>query len=381
MPLPCFWGGRLTQASRLGNASKIGPFFLKYAVPISQKTCRATLSLVACGSKNDDTKDPAADGEKQTVDFPTRDITMIVPFGAGGATDLICRTLAAEMEKDLGVSIAVTNMPGSASAVGTEYVYEADHDGYTILGYPTDITSIKVMGQSDLTYEDWNALVIGCAVPTSIVVKPDSPYQTLEELVAAMKAEQLTIATSDSGCAFTRGLGLILQQEPDCIQPELIPSGGGANAALSAVKGDVDAAACGLPECIEYVRSGDLKVLTYMGSSAITIEGANGSIDIPWVCDVYPQLEDNMPFGGWVGMAVAADTDPEIYEILRQAAVKAYESDAFQTFVEQKTFVPMGISGQEANDWAKSTSYINSWMLYDMGFTTTSPETFGWPHP
>ena len=339
------------------------------------------LSLVACGSKNDDAKDPAADGEKQTVDFPTRDITMIVPFGAGGATDLICRTLAAEMEKDLGVSIAVTNMPGSASAVGTEYVYEADHDGYTILGYPTDITSIKVMGQSDLTYEDWNALVIGCAVPTSIVVKPDSPYQTLEELVAAMKAEQLTIATSDSGCAFTRGLGLILQQEPDCIQPELIPSGGGANAALSAVKGDVDAAACGLPECIEYVRSGDLKVLTYMGSSAITIEGANGSIDIPWVCDVYPQLEDNMPFGGWVGMAVAADTDPEIYEILRQAAVKAYESDAFQTFVEQKTFVPMGISGQEANDWAKSTSNINSWMLYDMGFTTTSPETFGWPHP
>ena len=339
------------------------------------------LSLVACGDKTDDTKDPAADGEKQTVDFPTRDITMIVPFGAGGATDLICRTLAAEMEKALGVSIAVTNMPGSASAVGTEYVYEADHDGYTILGYPTDITSIKVMGQSDLTYEDWNALVIGCAVPTSIVVKPDSPYQTLEELVAAMKAEQLTIATSDSGCAFTRGLGLILQQEPDCIQPELIPSGGGANAALSAVKGDVDAAACGLPECIEYVRSGDLKVLTYMGSSAITIEGANGSIDIPWVCDVYPQLEDNMPFGGWVGMAVAADTDPEIYEILRQAAVKAYESDAFQTFVEQKTFVPMGISGQEANDWAKSTSYINSWMLYDMGFTTTSPETFGWPHP
>ena len=132
------------------------------------------LSLVACGSKNDDAKDPAADGEKQTVDFPTRDITMIVPFGAGGATDLICRTLAAEMEKELGVSIAVTNMPGSASAVGTEYVYEADHDGYTILGYPTDITSIKVMGQSDLTYEDWNALVIGCAVPTSIVVKPDS---------------------------------------------------------------------------------------------------------------------------------------------------------------------------------------------------------------
>lgn len=352
-----------------------------------------SLSLMACGGTSSSGSSAASsapassassassESAQKTVDFPTRDISMIVPFGAGGATDLICRTLASEMEKELGVSIAVTNMPGSASAVGTEYVYEADHDGYTILGYPTDITSIKVMGQSDLTYEDWNALVIGCAVPTSIVVKPDSPYQSLEELVAAMKKDQLTIATSDSGCAFTRGLGLILQQEPECIQPELIPSGGGANAALSAVKGDVDAAACGLPECIEYVRSGDLKVLTYMGSGAITIDGANGPIDIPWVCDVYPQLKDNMPFGGWVGMAVAADTDPEIYEILRQAAVKAYESDAFQEFVEQKTFVPVGLTGKDANDWAESTSYINSWMLYDMGFTTTSPETFGWAHP
>lgn len=327
-----------------------------------------------------DTSTPGS-GTTAKADFPTRDINMIVPFGAGGATDLICRTLAAEMEKELGVSIAVTNMPGSASAVGTEYVNEAAHDGYTILGYPTDITSIKVMGQSDLTWEDWNTLVIAAAIPTCIAVRKDSPYQTIEDLVAAMKAEQLAIATSDSGCAFTRGLGLILQEEPDCIQPELIPSGGGANAALSAVKGDVDAAACGLPECIEYVRSGDLRVLTYMGSSAITIEGTEGDIDIPWVCDVYPQLEENMPFGGWVGMAVAADTDPAVYEILKDAAVKAFESENFQNFMEQKTMVPLGKSGQDGNDWAEMTTYINSWMLYDMGFTATSPEEFGWAHP
>ena len=207
--------------------------------------------LTACGGDNTgsgggngDSTAGAQVPDTKPVDFPT----MIVPFGAGGATDLICRTLAAEMEKELGVSIAVTNMPGSASAVGSEYVSEVEHDGYTILGYPTDITSIKVMGQSELTWEDWNTLVIAAAIPTC--VGKDSAYQSIEDLVAAMKAEQLAIATSDSGCAFTRGLGLILQEEPDCIQPELIPSGGGANAALSAVKGDVDAAACGLPECI-----------------------------------------------------------------------------------------------------------------------------------
>lgn len=316
-------------------------------------------------------------------DFPDHNINMIVPFGAGGATDLICRTLASEMEKELGVSIAVTNMPGSASAIGQEYVFnECDHDGYTIAGYPTDITSIKIMGQSQLTWEDWNALYIATAVPTSVVVAKDSPYQNLQDLIAAMKENVLTIATSDSGCAFTRGLGLILQQEPDCQTPTLIPSGGGANAALSAAQGDVDAAACGLPECIEYVRSGDLRVLTYMGNSSITLEGADGSeIEVPWVVDEYPALEEYMPFGGWVGMAVPADTDPEVYETLRAACEKAANSDTFKDFMEQKTFVPVGKTGEEANEWAETTTYINSWMLYDMGFTTTSPEEFGWPRP
>lgn len=315
--------------------------------------------------------------------FPSRNINMIVPFGAGGATDLICRTLAAEMEKELGVSIAVTNMPGSASAIGTEYVYnECEHDGYTILGYPTDITSIKVMGQSELTYEDWNALYIATAVPTSIVVPKDSEYETLADLIAAMKEKTLTIATSDSGCAFTRGLGLILQEEPDVNQPTLIPSGGGAKAALAAVQGDVDAAACGLPECIEYVRSGDVRVLTYMGNGSIDLEMSDGStISLPWVVDDYPQLADQMPFGGWVGMAVPADTDPEIYEILRAACEKAANTDAFKEFMEVKTFVPVGKTGEEANEWAKNSTYVNTWMLYDMGYATTSPDTIGFERP
>lgn len=315
------------------------------------------------------------------IDYPTRDISMIIPFSAGGATDLIGRALATGMGEYLGVNIAVTDMPGSASAVGTEYVMDSEHDGYTILCQPTDITSIAIMGQSELTYEDWNTLYVATAVPTVICVPPDSPINTVEDLVAAMKERVLTIATSDSGCAFTRGVGLILQQEPDCQTPQLIPSGGGGNAALSAVKGDVDASACGLPECIEYVRSGDLKPITYFGESDITVTGSAGDVHIPWVCEAYPQLESYMPFGGWVGMAVPADTDPAIAEKLTEAIEYAANTDEFIEFLESKTFIPMSLKGDEANAWAESTTYTNSWLLYDMGFTSTSPEEFGWPHP
>ena len=333
------------------------------------------------GTSQGGTSQGSGSGGGTDIDYPTRDISMIIPFSAGGATDLIGRALATGMGEYLGVNIAVTDMPGSASAVGTEYVMDSEHDGYTILCQPTDITSIAIMGQSELTYEDWNTLYVATAVPTVICVPPDSPINTVEDLVAAMKERVLTIATSDSGCAFTRGVGLILQQEPDCQTPQLIPSGGGGNAALSAVKGDVDASACGLPECIEYVRSGDLKPITYFGASDITVTGSAGDVHIPWVCEAYPQLESYMPFGGWVGMAVPADTDPAIAAKLTEAVEYAANTDEFIDFLKSKEFVPMSLKGDEANAWAESTTYTNAWLLYDMGFTSTSPEEFGWPRP
>ncbi len=330
--------------------------------------------LAGCSTK---TGVEGPEGEASGTAFPERDITMIVPFGAGGATDLIARSLEPAMEEYLGVQILATNMPGGASAVGNEYVFAAEHDGYTILAQPTDITSIAVMGQSKLNHEDWEFLYINAAVPGCIAVSKDSPYKTLDDFIAAMKEKPLSVATSDSGCAFTRCLGLMIQQESGIINPELVPSGGGANASLSAVKGDVDAAACGLPECIDLVRSGDLVVLTYFGAESLDIDGIN----IPCVSEKYPQLEKYLPFGGWVSMAVPKDTPQDVIDTLRAAVINAAEKQEYLDFLASKTFVPVGLSGEEANEWAKTSTSVNAWLLYDMGFTNTSPETLGIPRP
>ncbi len=323
----------------------------------------------------------AGEAHKTAGGYPKRSLNMIVPFGAGGATDLIARSIAVGMEEYLGVSIAVNHIPGSASAVGNDYVDNAPHDGYTILCQPTDITSIKVMGQSKLTYKDWEFLYIAAGVPTVIGVHPDSPIKTVDDFVNAMKADNITIATSDSGCAFTRGVGLVLRNEPKCKRPEFIPSGGGNPAALSCIKGDVDAVACGLPECIDLIRSGALRPIVYFGASAIDIDGTKGKIRIPCISEKYPSLQTLLPFGGWVSVAMPKDTDPEILDLLSKAVAYSAAKKTFSDFLAQKTFVPVGLTGKDANKWAENSSYTNSYLLFDMGFAKTDPATFGWPRP
>jgi len=305
--------------------------------------------------------------------YPSRPITMVVPFGPGGATDQIGRTMAAQMEKKLGTTITVTNMPGGASAVGNEYVMNANHDGYTVLVEPTDITSIAVMGQSKLTYRDWNIIGVAAAVPTTFVVNPSSDIKDIKDLEAALKEKKLSCATSDSGCAFTRSMGLFC----DTIGagfPTFVPSGGGGPAAISAMKNEVDITACGLPEAIEYIKSNKLRSLCVWSSIDIEVEGYG---TIPSIANGYPDLAQYLPNGGWVGMAVPKDTPEDVVEKLTEAFQFAYDSEDFQNFCKKNFYVSVGLTGDKATEYVAKTESVNAWLLYDMKLTAKSPEEFG----
>lgn len=332
---------------------------------------------IGCSSQEPQTGvEPDAAAEEPAApesDYPNRPITMIVPFGPGGATDQIGRTMAAHMEKTLGATITVTNMPGGASAVGNEYVMNAKHDGYTVLVEPTDITSIAVMGQSNLTYRDWAIIGVAAAVPTTFVVNPASDIQNLKDLEAALKSRKLSIATSDSGCAFTRSMGLFCNAVGADF-PTFVPSGGGGPAAVSSVKNEVDGTACGLPEAIEYIRANQLRSLCVWSPEDVEVEGYG---TIPSVAKDYPDLAEYLPNGGWVGMAVPKDTPEDVIAKLTEAFKIAYSSDEFQAFCKDRFFTPVGLTGDKAVEYVANTESINAWLLHDMGLTAKSPEEFG----
>lgn len=304
-----------------------------------------------------------------------RPITLVVPFSPGGATDLIGRALEANMEKKLGVDISVQNMPGGATSVGNQYVMDAEHDGYTVLVQPTDITSIGVMEQSKLTYRDWEFMGVAAAVPATFVVPVDSPYNNLKDLAAAMKEKQLTCGVAASGCAWTRAIGLFAK-DTNTKLPELVPMGGGGPAAISAMKKEVDLAACGLPECIEFVKGGKLKTLDYWGPEDIEVEGYG---TVTSIAKEFPEFGKYLPYGGWVGLAVPKGTPEKAVNALTEAFKFAIEADDFKKFLADNYFVPVGLTGDEAVEYIATSESVNAWLLYDLGFATKNPEELNIP--
>lgn len=305
--------------------------------------------------------------------YPSRSILMIVPFGPGGATDLMARKAQPMMEKTLGQPIAVQNMPGGATAIGQQYVQDAKHDGYTVLALPTDITSVAIMGQSKLTYKDWAFVGVAAAVPSAFVVHPDSRFKSIEDLVAVMKTTKLTCAVADSGCAWTRAVGLFCK-ELNLIVPQFVPSGGGHNAAVSAMKKEVDFAACGLPEAIDLIEGDKLRTLAYWGDVEVTLPNGN---KIPTIGAKYPTLNKYTPFGGWVGMAVPANTPKDVLDKLINAYKAAIGDKSFTDFCAERHFILVGKYGADADAYVKDSTSINAYLMYDLGFTKTNPTKLG----
>jgi tripartite-type tricarboxylate transporter receptor subunit TctC len=315
----------------------------------------------------------AAQAEVSVEDYPNRSILMIVPFGPGGATDQLARVTQKVMEKELGQPFTVQNMAGGGTSIGTQYLMDQKHDGYTVMAAPTDIVSIGVMGQSKFTYKDLSYLGIGVSVPAVFLVNPNSDIQTLEDLVAAMKAEKLTAAVADAGCAWTRSTALLCN-ETGVQLPEFVPSGGGYNAAVAAMKGDVDFACCGFGEAMELIKGKELRALAYWGSEEFTMP--DGSI-VPNASKIYPQLQQFDPFGGWVGFAVPADTPKAIQDKLTAAYKTALADPSFDKFCETQVMFPVKLFGEDAQAYVEKSSRVNAYMLYDLGFAKIDPATLG----
>ncbi len=334
--------------------------------------------LSGCGG-DPAAKEPAANGSespKTGNDYPNRSITLVVPFDAGGATDLIARAMQPKMEEYLGTTIAVQNMSGGSTAVGNQFVLDADPDGYTLVFQATEIANIWTMNQSDITYRDFSYVGMAAAVPGILVVHPDSPLNTLEDLAAAIKNEQLTVGVCGGGCAWTLTMGLFVDSVGG-ISPEYIAMGSGKNAAIAAMKGEVDVGSCGIPEVIELLQGGELKALGGFTAEDVEIEGYGTVSSIAKTC---PDLAGFLPYGGFVGMAAPNDVPQEIVDKLCEAFAYAWEDAEFQNYLESSYFVPLGTTGKDAQEYVAMRESLNASLLWDLGIGQRDPAEKGIKH-
>ena len=274
-----------------------------------KKAIAALFALLACAA--------------QAQDYPTKPITMIVAFPPGGVAELVGRPLAASMEKTLGQPVIILNRPGAGGAVGTTAAAKAAPDGYTIL---MTLSSISIFPVSDplegkpVPYQlsDFMPIALVTADPTVLVVRADSPYRTVQDFVAAAKANPGKINYSSSGVYGTLHVAMEMFAGAAGIQLFHIPYQGGGPAVTALLGGQVEALASGPAAAVGQIKGGKMRALAGWGAQRLALMP-----ELPTFKELgYKDVE----FYIWAGVVAPAAVPPNVQHRLR-AAVRAAVAD------------------------------------------------------
>ncbi len=305
-------------------------------------------------------------------DFPTKKVNLIVPWSAGGITDIVARVFAPLFEKHLGQPVTVINKEGASGAIGTEFANEQASDGYTVVFSAETPGVFQVMGTSDLSFKDFDALKMVIQDTKVIVVPKDSKYNTFKDLVDDIKANPGKIKLSYSGPGASGHLQGLLFNDIG-LDISMTPYGGGSPSMIATISGEVDFTFGNYGTIKDYLEVGDLKALAIFGNE--TFEALP---DVPPMTDELPETEKYLPLYFPNAILVKKGTPEDVKSILLEAATKAFEEPEWKEFVEKQSYTPLDhLPPKEIDEyWEKYTS-ITSYLLYDSGAVENDPGDFG----
>lgn len=260
--------------------------------------------------------------------YPERPITMIVPYGVGGGTDIVGRILARQMELHLGSPVIVDNKVGAGGAVGFNYVAQAAPDGYTILLVALPIVTLPVFQDETLTHNDLNPIALVNEDSAAIIVDNDSPWQTLDDVVQAGQERRLLVGTTSPGAAWWIGAQIFKQATG--IQAVDVPYAAGAAPMLTALAGgEIDVATCSAAEATSMLESGEVRILAILSDERLPFFP-----DIPTA----KELGYEASFGTWRGIMTPLGVSEEVEQVLKEAVEVAAYSEEFQNFLFENKY-------------------------------------------
>ncbi|MFC7397413.1 Bug family tripartite tricarboxylate transporter substrate binding protein [Chelatococcus sp. GCM10030263] len=280
--------------------------------------------------------------------FPDRPITVIVPYPAGGGTDIVARTLVNEMQKELGVAINVVNRGGGGGIVGTTAIASAKPEGYTIGLVASDISIYKPQGLSDLTFADVTAIGEVDELPGGITVSATSSYQKLSDLIDAIKAHPNTLKGTGAapGTNWNIGFsGFMLAAGLDPKTVIWVPTQGGTAGHLDVAAGNSTFSTASLAEARALIEAKKLRPLAVMADERTKIFP-----DVPTL----KELGINWSFGLWHGVVGPKNLPPEEFKILSAAVKKAANTPAFRTAIEERGFRAVWRGGDDFTEFMKA---------------------------
>ncbi|MEJ8851315.1 tripartite tricarboxylate transporter substrate binding protein [Variovorax rhizosphaerae] len=252
--------------------------------------------------------------------WPSRPIKLIVPFPAGGGTDLIAREVANKVATSNGWSIIIDNKPGSGGNLGVDAAAKAPADGYTLVLGQTSNLAINPTLYPKLPYnpeKDLTPVVPVASAPLLLVVAADSPYKTLADVVAAAKAKPESLNYASSGSGTVAHLATELFQKTAGVKFTHVPYKGAAQGSTDLIGGQLQMYMSSVPTLIGYVKNGKMR--------AIAVTSSKRTADLPAVPTIAESGYKGFEAVTWFGVAGPAGLPKDIVAKLNGAFNKALQ--------------------------------------------------------
>ena len=307
----------------------------------------------------------------QAANYPTRNITAVIPFGAGGGTDTVARAIIHLAEKELGKSIVVQNKPGATGAVATQFVAAQPADGYTLLAAAENQNLYRTTGLSKLSFHDFEPIILLADAYPVVVAHPDAKWNTISEVLDAIDKAPKSIKVMNTGPVGISGVVTAMLGKDFTLVPY---KGSGAGLA-GLLGGHVDLGIVSIAAAKQYVETKKLKVLAVISDKRL-----DSLPDWPALGEARPEYKKFLPWGPYYGIYVVKGTPQPVIAKLKDAFQAAWASDEYQKFLKDGSIFPLGLTGEKAIAYQNRWESLTNWLLHGAG-AASDPSQFNIPKP
>ena len=286
--------------------------------------------------------------------YPTKPIKIVVPFPAGGTTDILARAVAADLQKAFGQAVVVENKAGAGGNLGSDSVAKSSPDGYTLLMGTVGTHAINVSLYPKMPYDavkDFAPVSLVAGVPNVLVASPSFPVNSVKDLVdAAKKApDKITFASSGSGTSIHLSGELFKQLAG--VQMTHVPYKGSSAALPDVISGQVNVMFDNAPSVIQHIRGGKLK--------AVAVTSDKRSPALPGVPTIAESGLPGFEASSWFGVLAPAATPKDIVDKLSGAIAKSLQTPEMKERLAGQGAVAVGNTPEQFSAHIKSE--IDKW--------------------
>jgi tripartite-type tricarboxylate transporter receptor subunit TctC len=315
----------------------------------------------------------AAASFAQAQTYPERELSGVIQWGAGGATDVVSRALAPVAEEALGKKIVLQNKPGGVGAIATNFVFQQASDGYTLLFGAENPQLHPVLALSELDYSKFYPVIIVARGNVLLVTTPNKPWKSFKDLLAEAQANPGKVKQGSTG---TGGLPFTVSSMVSTVAKfpvTSVPFDGDGPGVTALLGGHVDFMFVGAGAAAEHIKAGRLKAI------AVIDEKPHG--DVPPITTDLPALAKYLPWGPFYGVFVKREV-PEAAKAKLVAAFKKAADDAkFKELMAGRGNVMMNISGAQAEAFLKKWQSVTAWTYQEVGVAKKNPADLGIAKP